>query len=164
MMKKFIITEQEKQDILGLYERHIKVGNNERIKLTNNKDFLLVIPLTKQASCKYGATTKWCVSGKENNVFDIYSNPDKKNCKTLAMVMIKNPNVQDIFGTKKFAINLYNNHMEIHGDNGRYLTNLSDKVVEAGVIDEIKEVFNDYKNYHNSQCENKLDDNFIDFL
>ena len=47
----------------------IKVSKDERIKLTNNKSFLQVIPLTIDASCKYGATTKWCVSGKERNVF-----------------------------------------------------------------------------------------------
>jgi hypothetical protein len=32
----------------------------------------LLSPLTEKASCKYGKGTKWCTSGKENNMFEIY--------------------------------------------------------------------------------------------
>ena len=32
----------------------------------------IVIPHTKEASCIYGANTKWCTAGREKNMFDYY--------------------------------------------------------------------------------------------
>ena len=33
----------------------------------------IVIPLTEEASCIYGAHTRWCTAGRENNMFDYYN-------------------------------------------------------------------------------------------
>lgn len=157
-MKKFIITEEEKKEIIGLYEGNIKIDKDERIKLTNNKDFLLVIPLTTNASCKYGATTKWCVSGMKDNPFDNYN----KMCWTLGMVMIKNPEIQELFGTRKFAINVYNKFLEVHGEDSTYLKNFPKKIMDSGLYDEVKQVFNDFIQYHNNKCQNKVDVDYFD--
>ena len=35
--------------------------------------WLVVSPLTREASCYYGANTKWCTAAKENNQFDRYN-------------------------------------------------------------------------------------------
>jgi hypothetical protein len=75
-MKKVIrITES---DLIKLVKKSInegiKISKDERIKLADNKNFLLVIPLSTDAACKYGASTKWCVSGKERNAFKDYQN------------------------------------------------------------------------------------------
>lgn len=157
-MGKFIITENDKKHIIGLYEQHIKIGKDERLKLTDNKDFLLVIPLTMAASCKYGASTKWCVASKNDNRFDGYNNL----CRTIGMVMIKDPSTQEIFGTKKFAINVYNSSLEIHGDDSLYIKKLPEKILDSGVYGEVKEVFNDFINYHNNKCETKIDEDYFD--
>lgn len=39
-----------------------RVPTSERIKLIDNDEYLLVVPLSDKASCKYGAFTKWCTA------------------------------------------------------------------------------------------------------
>ena len=39
-----------------------RVPTSERIKLIDDDKYLLVVPLTDRASCKYGAFTKWCTA------------------------------------------------------------------------------------------------------
>ena len=36
-------------------------------------EWKIVIPYTKEASCIYGAHTKWCTAGREDNMFDYYN-------------------------------------------------------------------------------------------
>lgn len=36
-------------------------------KLYEDSDWLMLIPLTHQASCKYGANTQWCVASRDTN-------------------------------------------------------------------------------------------------
>ena len=36
-------------------------------------EWKIVIPLTEEASCIYGAHTKWCTAGRENNMFEYYN-------------------------------------------------------------------------------------------
>jgi antitoxin component YwqK of YwqJK toxin-antitoxin module len=43
-----------------------KVKPNERDKIYENDEWVVVKPLTHNASCKYGAFTSWCVSVKSN--------------------------------------------------------------------------------------------------
>ena len=37
-------------------------------------EWKIVIPLTEEASCIYGAHTKWCTAGRGNNMFEYYNN------------------------------------------------------------------------------------------
>ena len=61
----------------------------------------------------------------------------------VSMIMIKNPEIKEIFGTGKFAFNLYNNFLEIHNDKNRYF-NLFTVAENAGVLDEVKSLIDDY--------------------
>ena len=159
-MKKIIrLTESDLVKIINkVISEDIRIDKDERIKLTNNDKFLLVIPLTEKASCKYGGRTKWCVSGKEDNKFDAYKNM----CYTVGMVMIKDPSIQSLMGTSKFAINVWGNNIEIHNDLNKPIMNFGRILKENGFENEVREVFNDFINYHNGICDNKIKDDYFD--
>ena len=38
-----------------------------------DSEWKIVIPHTKEASCIYGANTRWCTAGKEDNMFEYYN-------------------------------------------------------------------------------------------
>ena len=38
-----------------------------------DSEWKIVIPHTEEASCIYGANTKWCTAGREDNMFDYYN-------------------------------------------------------------------------------------------
>ena len=40
-------------------------------------EWKIVIPLTEEASCIYGANTKWCTASRENNMFDYYNKQEE---------------------------------------------------------------------------------------
>lgn len=42
-------------------------------KIYEDDTFLILIPKTKEASCKYGSNTKWCVTMKTTNHFENYT-------------------------------------------------------------------------------------------
>lgn len=44
-----------------------KVKSNERVKIYDTDEWLVVVPLTHRASCKYGAYTSWCVAVPSND-------------------------------------------------------------------------------------------------
>ena len=119
-----------------------KVSKDERTIISDTENFLQIVPLTEAASCKYGAGTKWCVTSKENNKFSWY----KEKGWDVSMVMIKNPDIQNIFGTTKFALNLYNEYIEVHNDQNKYF-DLAKVSEEAGVLDEVKLIVDDYINF-----------------
>jgi len=41
-------------------------------KIYESDRLLAIVPKTEEASCKYGANTRWCVSGKKDNKFEEY--------------------------------------------------------------------------------------------
>jgi len=57
--------------ILKLSKREIVSSGVE--KLYEDDRYVLVRPKTSEASCKYGANTKWCISSRTNNYFNNYS-------------------------------------------------------------------------------------------
>ena len=61
---KIIITEEQKKKLFQIKEGRVK--SYERDKIYEDDNWLVVIPLTHNASCKYGAHSKWCVSVKGN--------------------------------------------------------------------------------------------------
>jgi hypothetical protein len=50
-------------------EAKIKVDKSEYVKLFEDETILVLKPLTHQASCKYGAGAKWCVSSRTTDSF-----------------------------------------------------------------------------------------------
>lgn len=142
-MKKVVrLTES---DLIGLVKQVIdetkyKISKDERIVISDTDNFLQVVPLTYTASCKYGSDTKWCVTGERGETaFQGYIDRNSD----VSMIMIKNPEIKEIFGTGKFAFNLYNNYLEIHNDINRHF-NLFDVAENAGVLDEVKSLLEDY--------------------
>ena len=136
---KYIITESQYKKIMS---ERFKVSKDERTIISDTENFLQIVPLTEAASCKYGAGTKWCVTSKENNKFSWY----KEKGWDVSMVMIKNPDIQNIFETTKFALNLYNQYIEVHNDQNKYF-DLAKVSEEAGVLDEVKLIVDDYINF-----------------
>jgi len=133
---KYLITERQFRFITEKYN----ISDDERIILSNTENFKQVVPLTYTASCKYGANTKWCVTGeKGKSFFDKYQNTNSD----VSMIMIKNPEIKEKLGTGKFSFNLYNNFLEIHNDKSTYF-DLFDAAKKANVFDEVKSLLDDY--------------------
>jgi hypothetical protein len=91
---KIVLNESQLKVLIEKY----KIGEDERLKLIENEDYLLVAPLTRTASCKYGAGTKWCVTQKKEDTFERHYGMG-----TLAFLMIKNPEIQKKMNNTKFA-------------------------------------------------------------
>ena len=90
-----------------------KIEPSEREKIYEDNNFLLVVPLTHTASCKYGANTKWCTSSSDETMF-------KKHNKmgSLAYLIIKDEELKKKLESSKFGI-----YMNKPGENylgGRY--------------------------------------------
>ncbi len=51
----------------------IKIAKKDVEKVYEDEDLMIITPLTQEASCKYGAGTKWCTAARESNVFEYYS-------------------------------------------------------------------------------------------
>jgi hypothetical protein len=142
-MKKIIrLTESDLTRLVRqvINESKYKISKDERIVISDTENFLQVVPLTFTASCKYGSDTKWCVTGERGqSYFQWYI--DKKS--DVSMIMIKNTEIKEKFGTGKFSFNLYNNFLEIHNDKSRYF-NLFNAAKTADVLDEAKSLIDDY--------------------
>ena len=62
---KIIITEEQKKKLFQIKEGRVKAS--DRIKVYEDDNILVVVPLTHMASCKYGAKTPWCVAVPSND-------------------------------------------------------------------------------------------------
>jgi hypothetical protein len=56
------------------YLKELVPRNESRIKLFEDDRWLVVVPLTHQASCSYGAHSNWCVSTSNSSYFQNYTN------------------------------------------------------------------------------------------
>jgi hypothetical protein len=52
--------------------KHKDVGKDESLKIYEDDNLLVVIPLTTKASCKYGSGTKWCTASRGGSYFSSY--------------------------------------------------------------------------------------------
>jgi len=91
---KIVLTETQLNSLVEKF----KIGDDERIKLFETDDFLLVVPLTRTASCKYGAGTKWCTTEREDDQFERHFDMG-----SLAYLIVKNPEMQEKLANTKFA-------------------------------------------------------------
>ena len=77
----------------------VKKAKNESKKLYEDQKYLIVQPMTHQASCVYGAETKWCVSSRDSSkYFDDYT----KNSKFVYVINKKGTNIRN----SKFALRI----------------------------------------------------------
>lgn len=91
---KIVLTENQLKVLVEKY----KIGDGERTKLMETDDFLLVVPLTHTAACKYGANTKWCITEKDPDMFERHYDMG-----SLGILIVKNPEAREKLGNDKFA-------------------------------------------------------------
>ena len=119
-----------------------KVGPEEYDKLYEDDKFLLVIPYTHEASCKYGAGTKWCTTGRDDKGSKWFEKHDKVGA--LGYLIIKDKELSDKVDSSKFG--LYINRPDSNYLGGRYAAPL-------GII-----IYDDANNpIHSKVLANKFD-------
>ncbi len=92
-------------------EANEPIPENEYIKLYEDSQWLVVIPKTERASCKYGQGTRWCTAGKKDNQFKNYTRGGEKEKELIIVIDKSNPRKnkwQIHFDSKQF--------MDIHDD------------------------------------------------
>ena len=84
----------------SLVTEKFKVSPDEYVKLYQDENFELVVPLTFEASRKYGANTKWCTTSKcSDSMFDKHNKMG-----SLAYLIIKNPEISNRTGSGKYGL------------------------------------------------------------
>lgn len=111
-MKELIkqILREERNIILEKF----KVSDDEYLKLFKNNNFELVVPLTFNASKKYGANTKWCTTSEcDDTMFN-------KHLKmgSLSYIIVKDKDIADRIGFSK--IGLYINKPDANFLGGKF--------------------------------------------
>ena len=96
------------------------VSPNEYKKILQTKDFLMVVPFTHMASCKYGANTKWFTTKR----YDDEDFNEHIGSGLLTYVIIRNPEYRKILDSDKFAIYRY------------YFSNLNEGLVYTDLNEE----------------------------
>ena len=126
------------------------VSPNEYKKIYQTKDFLMVVPFTHNASCKYGANTKWCTTKRHDDEdFD-----EHVSSGLLTYVIIRNPEYRKILDSDKFAIYRYyfSNLSEglVYTDlNEEHSINWFKKLMENnGLINEYEKIMEIYNEYY----------------
>jgi hypothetical protein len=69
-----------------------RVKKDEKIDIYRDKDFIVVAPISFQASCKYGAYSKWCISAPSND--DIWTDDINTPNATTKIVFIIQRNLE----------------------------------------------------------------------
>ena len=77
-----------------------KVDKSEYKKIYDDENYLLVVPLTHTASCKYGANTKWCTTKRDDDSdFD-----EHVTMGVLVYLIIKNPTIHNQMSSQKYGL------------------------------------------------------------
>ena len=106
-------------------------------KYYEDADWLLVIPLTHKASCKYGAGTQWCTTAKDTaQHFNSYS---KRG--TLVYLIHKKTNIKfAVYGESEGSndpfnyLEIYNpNDADISMDTGETITTFIEQIIDGNV-------------------------------
>jgi len=137
VVKLYLASKGEKADVEKIYE---------------NDRFLVVIPKNEEASCKYGANTRWCVTSKGSGHFERYTAG-----KQLLYFIIDKKNSTD-FEFSKVAI-----HIGTYGDIIYYDSqdkNLTDKeirILNYVIPDVIESIKDDYDKKVSERTSSFLD-------
>jgi len=119
-----------------------KIEPSEYKKLYEDNNFLLVIPFTHDASCKYGAGTKWCTTGRDDKGSEWFNKHN--NVGSLGYLIIKNKELSDKLESSKYG--LFINKPDTNYLGGRFAAPL-------GII-----VYDDKNNpIHTKVLSNKFD-------
>jgi hypothetical protein len=121
-------------------------------KIYENDRFLVIIPKNEEASCKYGANTRWCVTSKGTGHFERYTSG-----KQLLYFIIDKKNSTD-FEFSKVAI-----HIGTHGDIIYYdsqdkpLTDKEIRLLNYAIHDVINAIKDDYDKKVSERTSSFLD-------
>jgi len=139
------------EKLTSLVTEKFKVENKEYQKLYDTDDYLLVAPLTHNASCKYGANTKWCTTNRDSDeMFDEHIIGG-----TLVYLIIKNNKLSERLNNTKFGLYrgwgegpgrllVYDelNNEYLNGE--QWLSNEFEKLGIEGDYYKIMKIFNNY--------------------
>jgi lysozyme len=136
-----------------------KVDKSEYTKIYSDSDYLLVVPHTHTASCKYGANTKWCTT-KRNDDTDF---EEHITMGVLVYLIIKNPEIHNKMGSEKFGLYrvngyelkdliVYDELNNEHLDGHKYLQNEFEKADRDSDFWKLISSFNEY--YQSMSIEN----------
>ena len=123
---------------------------NEYKKILQTKDFLMVVPFTHAASCKYGANTKWCTTKKNDDEFF----NEHVSSGLLTYIIVRNPEYKKILESDKFAIYRYffnglNDGLVYTDLNDEYNINWFKKLMKSnGLENEYYEIMATYNEYY----------------
>ena len=99
---------KSKKDLTGQYE-----------KFYEDDQYLMIQPLTKEASCRFGVDTKWCISAKFNNKFERYIDDNE------FFFVIKKGTPRDVYNRLAIQLN----------DNGNITVwDAKDNVVKSDIL------------------------------
>jgi len=110
-------TKKESLILKKVLMEKFKIGNDEYDKIYEDDKFLLVIPYTHEASCKYGAGTKWCTTGHDEKGQEWFNKHFDSG--SLGYFIIKDRDLSSKIGSTKFG--LYVNKPDKTYLGGRYM-------------------------------------------
>ena len=105
---------EEEKDIL---DEKFKVEPKEYDKIYEDDKFVLVVPYTHDASCKYGAGTKWCTTGRDEKGQEWFNKHFDSG--SLGYLIIKDRELANRIGSTKFG--LYVNKPDKNYLGGRFV-------------------------------------------
>lgn len=131
-----------------------KVDKSEYSKIYNTNDYLLVVPHTHTASCKYGANTKWCTTKRDDETdFE-----EHQTMGVLAYLIIKNPKISKEMSSEKFGLYRGNGYDlkdlivydELNNEHLKGINYLSNEFEKADKDLDFWKVLNAYDEYYKS--------------
>ena len=146
--------------LVNLVTEKFKVEPNEYQKLYEDDKYLLGAPLTHNASCKYGAGTKWCTTNRDSDeMFDEHIIGG-----TLVYLIIKDKDLAEQMGNGKFGLYrgwgeekgrtlVYDevNNEYLNGE--QWLSNEFEKVDKERIFFDVINKFNEYYNFMDKPSE-----------
>ena len=145
-----------------LVTEKFKVEPKEYQKLYDTDDYLLVAPLTHNASCKYGANTKWCTTNKDSDeMFDEHIIGG-----TLVYLIVKNKEITNKLNNTKYGLYrgwgegpgrllVYDELNNEHLNGEQWLSNEFEKFGIDSDYHKIMKIFNNYYEYMDKPSQHK---------
>lgn len=136
---------QQLEDALEYIVQDLK-GKDEEKELSKKVDkvyeddlFLVIKPKTEQASCKYGARTKWCVTSKGSGHFERYTRDGQE----LYFIINKKNSTNDYYS--KVAVHVDSNGRFTYWDSQDNRMDIKEiKILEYAFPEVIKSIEDDY--------------------
>ena len=140
--------------LVNLVVEKFKVSSDEYQKLYEDDTYLLVAPLTHNASCKYGANTKWCTTNRDSDeMFDEHIIGG-----VLGYLIIKDKELSDRLNNTKFGLYrgwsedhdrllVYDELNNEHLNGAQWLSNEFEKIDKEMDLFKLMRLYNDYYDF-----------------